>query len=220
LAISDDESKKYRIFQISNFVGFIIYGFIALILYFIFNPFITIWVGREYIFNNLIVLIIVSNFFLTGMSYPLISFKTAAGVYTQDKYIPLAQAIVNLIISIILVKHMGIMGVLLGTFISILVLPIWNKPYIVYKYVFNRSVKEYFFKYSKYIFVVLLDGSLLNILFKYMALRASLINIIFMGIIIFFVFILTTILLFRNDNEFKFIISSLSKFWSRIWKKN
>lgn len=219
IAISDDEEKKHRVFKISNFMGFIFYGFSALTLLYVLNNFIELWLGKEYIFNNLIVLIIVLNFYLTGMSYSLYSFKAAAGVYDEDKFVPIAQAAINLIFSILLVKPLGILGVLLGTLISIVALPIWNKPYIVYKYVFKRSSKEYFIDFIKYFGIILVNGLVLYKIFDLVKLSSPALNILFSIVVVAILFFTTITLVFKRKEEFQYIKNILFGYWKKILKK-
>lgn len=81
------------------------------------------------------------------------SFKEGAGVYYEDRYAPLAESIINLVSSIILVKLIGLPGVFLGTMISNLSVVFWVKPMVVYQHVFKKPVIQYFKTYFKYGFI-------------------------------------------------------------------
>ena len=43
-------------------------------------------------------------------------------------------------------------AVILGTIISGIAIPCWQRPYIIYRYIFKRNVREYAFIYMKYLF--------------------------------------------------------------------
>ena len=66
--------------------------------------------------------------------------KSTAGIYYQDRYIPLIQAAVNLVVSIVGVKLWGLLGVFVGTIASTILVILWARPYYVYKYVFKESM--------------------------------------------------------------------------------
>ena len=89
----------------------------------------------------------------------LSNYKTAAGVFEQDKYLTLIQGGVNLVISIVLVQRIGLVGIYIGTIVSGLIANI-TKPFIIYKVCFGRSAYIYFRDSVKYIgvnvFVLLL----------------------------------------------------------------
>ena len=90
-----------------------------------------------------VLLVVISNFYLLGLSYAMDVVKAAAGLYDQDKWVPLAQAAVNLAVSILLGRQIGLAGIFWGTLISTLI-PLIAKPLIVYPRVFACSPLSYF----------------------------------------------------------------------------
>lgn len=75
---------------------------------------------------------------------PIDSIKSAAGLYKPDRFVPIIAAIVNLLLSVLLVKPLGLVGVFIGTLVSTILFSFWIKPVLVYKYIFKRNVFEYF----------------------------------------------------------------------------
>ncbi len=142
--IADDKSKTESIFNSIQMISVWIFGVISISFYFLVQDFITLWIGNEYLLSNSTVSLMAINFFLLGMRVPLNLVKTAAGAFEKDRYAPLVQGILNLVISIILCKTYGIDGVLLGTLISTLIVPFWTQPYVVYKIVFKINILVYF----------------------------------------------------------------------------
>ena len=155
LIATENEEKRIGVFKKLNFVGFIIYGLCSVCFLNLFNPFIELWIGQKYLLSFGTVVLIVLNFYITGARVPITTMKSAAGLYKQDRYTPLLQSLINLVISIALVKPLGIAGVLLGTLISSIAIPLWQRPYIIYKYIFKKSSKEYFILFFKYLFTIL-----------------------------------------------------------------
>ncbi len=219
IAENENKEKHIEVFNNINFIGFLIYGLSALILYFMLNRFITLWLGESYIFNNFIVLIIVLNFYFTGMRTPVSSFKIAAGIYNEDKYVPLIQALINLVVSIILVKPLGIAGVLIGTLVSSLVLPCWNRPYVVCKYVLKTSPKEYYISYIGYIFLLIINGLLLNQIFNTIKISSPVLFMVFIIITTIIIFILTILLIYRKSKPLKYLFSIINREMKKIWKR-
>ena len=70
-------------------------------------------------------------------------FRTSNGLFVQGQYRPLIMSIINIVVSVFLVKKIGITGVILGTVISRLLTQIWYDPYLIYKYVFKHSFSHY-----------------------------------------------------------------------------
>ena len=144
LIASESNKKVYEIYKVTSFINFWLYGFSSICLFCLSDTFIALWLGKEYIMGNEVLFLIVLNFLIGGLMAPIDSIKSAAGLYKPDRFIPIVSAIVNLILSIILVKSLGLSGVLIGTVASTLLFSFWIKPMLVYKYIFNKNVSEYF----------------------------------------------------------------------------
>jgi peptidoglycan biosynthesis protein MviN/MurJ (putative lipid II flippase) len=81
-------------------------------------------------------------------------FKNNFGIF-EDIYNPLLETLLNLFISLVLVKPFGINGVLIGTVLSNLVVVYYFKPLILYKKGFNKEKKEFFLDLFKWFLAVL-----------------------------------------------------------------
>lgn len=160
LVALESKEKSYNIFNKTFFLNFWIYGFSAICLLTLFNDFITIWLGKEYLFSVEIVFVIVVNFYITGMRKAVLTFRDATGLYWEDRYKPLAEALINLVASIVLVQMLGTIGVFIGTFISTMTTCFWVEPYILYKHKFKLSIKPYLKKYLIYTMLVLVTGAI------------------------------------------------------------
>lgn len=156
-AVEEKENKE-RVFKNINFVSAWLAGFCAICLYILFNPFITLWLGSEYLLDSWIVFVIALNFYLAAMRQPLGVARNASGLFWNDRYKPIVESIVNLSASIILGKIWGIGGVLIGTTISTVAVSGWVEPYIVYKHGFKKRVGSYFVQYFIYAAVTLIVG--------------------------------------------------------------
>lgn len=144
LIASESNKKVYEIYKVTSFINFWIYGFSSICLFCLSDIFIALWLGNEYIMGDGVLFLTVFNFLIVGLMAPIDSIKSAAGLYRPDRFIPIIAAVVNLIISIILVKSLGLSGVIIGTIASTLLFSFWIKPMIVYKHIFRKNVREYF----------------------------------------------------------------------------
>ncbi len=146
LIATESSEKKYSATKRFIFLGYIFYGWTAICLYSLLIPFVTIWIGKDKLLAEIIVLFICLDYYMVGMRFTLSVIKQAAGAYEQDKWVPLTQAAINLVVSVIGAKTIGLTGIYVGTIVSGLV-PSIARPIVVYRYVLNRSSKEYFFTY-------------------------------------------------------------------------
>lgn len=150
LIAEDNREKSLQMSRIFDFMGFWIFGWATICFYNLLNPFIAVWLGQEFLIDQIIITVVLANYYLTGMRMPISIVKVSAGVYAQDQFVPLIQAAINLVFSIILVQKWGLVGVFAGTLISSVVLPCWYRPIVVYTNVFQTSAKRYFIKYLIY----------------------------------------------------------------------
>lgn len=149
LILGEDEQKESTFYMIF-YVDFWLYGFCSVALLCLSNPFIEIWVGKGFLYGMPIVAVLVAKFYCTGIRLGCNTFKSAAGLYMQDVYKPYIEVVVNLVISLVLVKHIGILGVFLGTLITTLLVATWIEPMVLFKYEFGKRPWKYFCKYIWY----------------------------------------------------------------------
>ena len=159
LIATEDVEKQYYIFKIYRFLAFWLYGFSAIAFFVLLSPFIILWFGNEMVVSEIVVLLIVINHYMVGHRTCITNLKIAGGVFDQDKFVAFLQAIVNIAVSIIMVKLIGLPGVFVGTIVQGL-LSSTIKPFIVYKHIFKMNVKYYFIDGFKYAMVVLISGIL------------------------------------------------------------
>lgn len=208
IAIEESHVKK-NVFNISSFVCFVISGFIAVELCFLFNPFIKIWAGKSYVADYWISIVIALNFYFYSQTLTLNNLKNASGSYKADRMVPLIQAAVNLAVSIALGIKMGLGGVVLGTLVSYLTVGMIFRPILLIKKVLNCSSRQYFMMQLKYIITLLIVFIANYLLFKYINLDNSILLIVLKGFIVMVTyFILISIIYFKNK-EFKYVIELL-----------
>lgn len=150
-------SDVYRNYKTYRFVAFWLYGVATVGMYCLVSPFMTLWIGADMVIPDVVVLLILLNFYMLGHRTTLNTVKSAAGIWAADKFLPLVQAATNLGVSIALVQVIGLPGVYLGTIIQGLLATI-VRPMIVYPRVFKVSAREYFIDSAKFAVALLLAG--------------------------------------------------------------
>jgi len=157
IAIGNKEAA-YTTFKRLNFAFSWIVGFCSVALLCLLNPFIsTLW-GAENVWGISFVLAVASCFYINLSRQLAYYFKISAGLFKQDKYAPLIEAFLNIVISVVLVYLMGPVGVVLGTVISCLLVPFWNIPRILFKEYFKKPFKEYWKDFITYALVTIIIG--------------------------------------------------------------
>lgn len=125
------------------FVNFWFTSFCTVCLYVLLNPFIEIWLDETFLLSGFTVAVLCSQFYIKSSQTINEAFINAAGLFTRDRIRPLIEAALNLVISIVLAKEIGIAGVFIGTCISSLLTCYWRQPYLLYKHVFKNSPRHF-----------------------------------------------------------------------------
>ncbi|MBC1936500.1 oligosaccharide flippase family protein [Listeria grandensis] len=147
---ADDDVKKEQVFKQLFFIVAWIYFLLSIILFNVINPFITLWIGESFVLGTGTVLAIVASFYINGMQFPGYTYRTTMGLFRQGRYVPIAMAVLNIILSIIFATHFGLVGVIVATIISRLVTTTLIDPYLVYRFGFKKKVGSYFKMYLGY----------------------------------------------------------------------
>ena len=151
LGATEDISRVRRIFETAVFLAIWLYGLSAIVLYELLNLFVEVSFGEKYLFSIEIVLILCINFFITGIKDAILVFRDALGLFWSDRFIPLLEAGLNLVVSLFLVRKLGTAGVFLGTFISTVSTSIWMEPYLLYKNYLKLPSGSFFLRCFIYI---------------------------------------------------------------------
>ncbi|MGF0114607.1 lipopolysaccharide biosynthesis protein [Collinsella sp. SGI.033] len=165
--IDAGDSEKLKLYQRLRFINIWAASFCALCFYLLINPFIKIWIGDKYLLDQAVVTILSLHFFWNSSRIINVGFVNASGLFVKDKIRPLIQAVLNLVISVYAVIHVGIVGVFIGTFLSTLFTSTWREGVVLYKYLFHYSCVDYFKCYLGWFIVSLMPAIGLHILFSY-----------------------------------------------------
>lgn len=149
LLIETDKDKSFSVYKRIDFLNFWIASFCTISIYVIIESFICVWLGDGFLLSSLVLVTLVINFYFSAIRAPMNSFKEAAGIFHEDRFIPLIESLTNIVASIILLKFFGLAGVFMGTIISGLVLHLYSYPKFVYKKLFDKSYLNYFKRFIK-----------------------------------------------------------------------
>lgn len=219
LIVTESKEKSYQIFNVVYLINFWIYGFCSIVLFNLLEPFIDLWLGKGLLLDKFTFLIILLNFYITGLRSCVITFKTKGGIFDNDKYVPIMESIINLGASIILAKFFGLVGIFLGTTISTIAIPFWLQPKLVYNNIFNKSSIEYFSKYFKYLFITIFTGTLTTLLCRYIEINNLFLQLVVNGVVSTIIINLVFVGFLFKTKEAKYLLSLFKNIISGIYLK-
>ncbi|MBO4844111.1 MAG: sugar transporter [Bacteroidales bacterium] len=122
----------------------------SICIWFLADPFISVWLGAEYLLDRTTLLLIIILFFLGAMRSVVDTFINSYGLF-QDIWSPIAEAVLNLGFSIGLGYFYGLHGILLGVMISQLLIIFTWKPYFLFTKGLKEPVWVYVLLYAKHL---------------------------------------------------------------------
>lgn len=209
LIATENKEKQYNVFKVYRFVANWIYGLSAVGFYILLSPLIYLWLGEQWLLGNVAIGMLLIDYYFKGDRIVLSNFKTAAGVFEQDKYLALIQGIVNLVLSIVLVQKIGLVGIYIGTVFSGLIANV-TKPCIIYRVCFEKDVKQYFVDTVKNIMVLLLTLLLLLPIAKHLLNTISIFSFVLMGFLVIIIYNGIAIFAYFKTDEMKHLIKMIA----------
>lgn len=204
LVASETREKIYSIYKVTMLLNFWLYSFFTICLLILLEPFLTIWIGSEFLMSKSVLIVLMVIFYERGMRNSITTVKNTSGLFHEDRFAPLCQAAVNLIISIVLVQKIGIIGVFIGTMISAFVVPFWVTPYFVYKNVFNKSLIIYFGKYLYYVLIGLGTYLITSFIVSFITIE-NIFTLALGGLICMIIPNVLYVVIFHKTSEFKYL---------------
>lgn len=209
LLIEKDAEKSYQIYKNMLMANSVLFTFAATEIICLIEPFIKVWIGEQYILPWTVLVVLVANFYIQGMRKTCLVFKMAAGVFHEDRFYPIIEAIINIVVSIILVKLIGLSGVFVGTIVSALPVILISHPKYVYKPLFKKSycsyIKENLYYYIIAFFTVLISVIAVNNI----SVGNPTGNLIVNGIVSFAIFVVIQYTFFHKKEEYSYLENML-----------
>ena len=153
-----EKAKKESVFYQIMFLLFIFYGYVSIMVALLLNKFMYIWLGGDYVLSMSISIVLGFDLFVWGMRFTNYTYRNTLGLFKKGAFAPLITSIANIILSIILVKPLGILGVLVATPLTRLFILTAYEPILIHKNAFETSPLRYYKKYGYYLFVTILAG--------------------------------------------------------------
>ena len=144
--VVETKEKNFKDLKKFSFIICWIAGICTVCLLCLYQPFMELWVGKELMLSFYAVICFSIYFFIRQLNGLLNLYKDASGMWHEDRYRPLIAALTNLILNIILVRIIGIYGILLSTVIAVLIVGIPWLLHNLFTYVFERACLALYLK--------------------------------------------------------------------------
>lgn len=157
LFIEKDYEKDYRVLRQLTFVFFLLISVATAGLYSLIDPFvIDFWLGHSYELQWATVLLCIAVCVIQGIGLPLMIVMGVTGLFPQERNLSILTAVVNLTVSILLVKPLGVSGVLIGTCLSYLIQLLY-RFFVFFRVYIHRECRRYGGDILEYIVLIILE---------------------------------------------------------------
>lgn len=149
--VTESEEKNYCDLRKFTFLLSWLSAFCICCFACLYQPFMTLWVGKDNLLPYGMVLILCAYFIIRQINNLLNLYKDAAGMWHEDRWRPLICSLVNLVVNLIMVQFWGLYGILLSTIIAMLVVGMPWLTHNLFTVVFHCSWKPYVGRTLRYV---------------------------------------------------------------------
>lgn len=119
-------------------------GVLCISTYLLINPFITLWLGYDYLLSQIVIILILTRAFIRIVRSTNDDFTCGFGLF-WDVWSPVIEIAINLIVAIVCGYLWGLPGVLLGGVSSLLLVICSWKPFFLFHWGFKKKFTSYLF---------------------------------------------------------------------------
>ncbi|MDR3297892.1 MAG: hypothetical protein LBT19_00725 [Candidatus Nomurabacteria bacterium] len=201
---SESVKKLYQMTKKIMFLNFWVYAVVCIATYFCITPFIKLWLGPDFLFSDATVIALILNFYFQSTRLPISSVLASAGILYENRFVPVVEALINLVASIALAFLIGLPGVFIGSALSNLFLHLYSFPKYAFKLVLKRTKAEYILLFLKYfgLFIVAWIG--VGGIVHFINLNNAITDFLIKGLISVVAPSILYWLIFRKSEEFQY----------------
>lgn len=156
LVAEGNKQNTIKVFWEIMFLRHFLAGFMFFTIYELITPFISIWLGSQYILNNNILICMMIYLYFSHSRHAVDMFNHAYGLYA-DTWAAWSELILNLSITLAFGFKYGIIGLLLGKIVSVAIIIVFWKPYYLFKEGFKLPYSAYWSNAVRFYIIFLIS---------------------------------------------------------------
>lgn len=217
--VSENKDSTQRHFWFFHTFNFILGVIFFLGYYAVVDNLVTLLFGANLEVDKSISFVIAVNYFIQFMRQTTMLFRDASGTFYYDRWRPIIEGVVNIILSIALSFILGVVGVIVATIITNLFIAHIIEPYVLFKHKLEMPVKKYYL--INYVYILIFVGLLIAMHFTLISNDNQWIELFANGgISLAFSLVISTLVIFLNKNFRNYMKSFFQKLSHRIKRSN
>lgn len=133
-------------FEMLDILSYYIATYMCLGYFIFYQPFITLWLGPEYLVSNYFVILYCMTVYFIILWEIIYKYRSCFGNYEKDAVFMIMSAVLNIVISVLASKNFGLAGIQLGTLIGWFMIGLSRVRQVVGFY-FGKSITKYVLKH-------------------------------------------------------------------------
>ncbi|MBR1926035.1 MAG: oligosaccharide flippase family protein [Clostridia bacterium] len=150
LCAADDENEKKKYFKFMYFLNFTLGIIFFLGYYAVIDNVINICFGDDLLITKDVSFVITLSSFINYMRQTIWIYRDAMGIFYYNRWQPIIEVVVNIVLSIAFVYLLGITGVIIATILSNIFICHIIEPYVLYKHGFKHENNNFMKNCLKY----------------------------------------------------------------------
>ena len=153
-----EKNELWNQFKTLDIFSFYFASYLGLGFLVFLQPFITLWMGEEYLLSNAFVALFALTIYLMSDLEIVYKYRSVFGDYRQDRNCMIASAVLNVAISVSAAPFFDIEGIQFGTLVAFLPIA-YGRIRLVVESVFGQSLSRYISKHLLLLVIFMLEGA-------------------------------------------------------------
>lgn len=215
LFVTADEEKKIQVLKRLTFIFFIFALIGGVGIFACIQSFIMIWLKSEtYLISEEMVFLYSLLLFTTITYRPLSSAMHMTGYFEIGRNISGVSAVVNLVVSIILGKIIGLPGIFIGTCCTYLI-EITSKTYFLFNRYFKSSPVSYALLWIKMLAIFCVDCGIVHVISQHIS-YGYILKFLILGAISVVLAAVFVLVVFAKSEELDFVMYLVNEYLGRL----
>ena len=212
--VTETKEKNYSDFNKFTFIICFILCICCCCFVSLYQPFMKMWVGEELMLGFEFVILFCVLFYCLELAMVWATIKDAAGIWHEDRFRPFIGSMVNLLLNLVLVRYIGLYGIILSTVISYVFVSMPWLIHNIFSLIYKTSIRQYLKKIATYLLVTVLSSFVVYLLCSFISIE-GIIGLCVYSLIGLFIPLLFQIIMYRRTNEYLYLMQLLKRIINR-----
>ncbi len=209
--VESGEKAAYNYFKFFYTVNFLIGTIFFLGYYAIIDNLVTILFGGNLELEKSISFVITLNYFIQFMRQSVGLFRDSTGTFYYDRWKPIFEGLLNITLSILFViifpKQYNVVGVIVASIITSLLICHIVEPYVLYKHAFKKQVHSYYI--INYLYILMFTAVLIALHFSMQTFENQWLELLVNGSIAIAIAIVPCVIAILLNKDFIYYVKRL-----------